>query len=217
MLNFLPTQTEPHDPTHGCSTHPSTHSCETNEIMPHTCYTSSEDRHTKCKYNTDQKKQLPVLPCPNKQTLTFFPVYRSTRRIRAPVQLSETQLLPIITACTDSITHILLRFNGPHISKVKHNDNKRREFTCSMLYLMRSGVDARGECILPHLPIMHDILPLEAFLPEHFNIRSKSITEGENLLKIEIQHTTAAFRDPTTAALPPTSANTSTQKKRKHK
>eukprot|EP00961_Rhodomonas_salina_P194515 2625998-Rhodomonas_salina.1 len=74
------------------------------------------------------------------------------------------------------------------MTKLKHNDTKKREFACSMLYLMRNGVDARGECILPKLEIMSSILPLETFLPEHFKIRSKSITEGENLLKIELQH-----------------------------
>lgn len=73
------------------------------------------------------------------------------------------------------------------MQKVFNNETKKREFACSMLYLMRNGVDCRGECILPRISLMKYILPLEAYLQENFSIRSKSITEGENILKLEIK------------------------------
>ena len=110
--------------------------------------------------------------------------------MRQPAFLPPEHIASVLAACTDAITQILLAYDGVHISKIKKNDTRRKEFVCSMLYLMRTGVDSRGRAVLPCMHIMHDILPLEIFLPEHFGIRAKSITEGENVLKIEMQHTT---------------------------
>ena len=86
-----------------------------------------------------------------------------------------------------AIANVVIRYNNQHTCKILNSDVRRREFACSMLYLMRNGVDCNGECILPKVEIMNYILPLESFLPEFFGIRSKSITEGENLLKIELR------------------------------
>lgn len=112
----------------------------------------------------------------------------NSRKIRRPVKLEEKQLDQIVDMSTDAITKVLLKYNNVHITKVLNNDVRKREFICSMLYLMRTGVDCRGECILPKIHIMSLILPLETFLPDNFKVRAKSITEGENLLKIELRH-----------------------------
>lgn len=110
-----------------------------------------------------------------------------TRKLRRPTALPKSQLKQLITLCTDSVCKVVLKYNTQHTSKILNSESRKREFACSMLYLMRNGVSCRGECILPKIPIMENLLPLESFLPEEFKIRSKSITEGENLLKIEIR------------------------------
>ncbi len=110
-----------------------------------------------------------------------------TRKLRRPLTLQPEQLAKLIDVCTDSITHLMLKYSNAHTMKLLNSETRRREFACSMLYLMRNGVDCRGECILPRIDMMAAILPLESQLQESFKIRSKSITEGENLLKIEVR------------------------------
>eukprot|EP00961_Rhodomonas_salina_P277330 3747689-Rhodomonas_salina.1 len=115
----------------------------------------------------------------------------SVRKMRHPVSLPRDEMCTLITLCTDAITFVMLKYNSNNTVKLINNDIRRKEFACSMLYLMRSGVVCRGQPILPRLPIIAALLPLEIFLPEHFGIRSKSITEGENLLKMEIRRINA--------------------------
>jgi hypothetical protein len=81
----------------------------------------------------------------------------------------------------------MLKYSNSHTAKLLNSETRRSEFACSMLYLMRNGVDCRGECVLPKIDIITNLLPLESQLQESFRIRSKSITEGENLLKIEVR------------------------------
>ncbi len=65
--------------------------------------------------------------------------------------------------------------------------SRGKEFVCSMLYLMRMGITFRNQTILQKVEILNELLPMQVFLPSFFNIRAKSITEGENLIKLDIQ------------------------------
>jgi hypothetical protein len=130
-------------------------------------------------------------------------VAHNTRKIRRPVKLSEDELEHILQFCTEAISKILLIHNQVNLCKTLNNETRKREFICSMLYLTRMGVEYHGtallylplliffvhhsvtpstqftgETILPKIPVMKFILPLESCLPEMFSIRSKSITEG---------------------------------------
>lgn len=60
-----------------------------------------------------------------------------------------------------------------------------REFICSMLYLMRTGVTYQHKCILPKIDLLNAILPQQVFLHKIFGIRPKCITEGENIIKLD--------------------------------
>ena len=111
-----------------------------------------------------------------------------TRKLRRPIVLPKEQMECIVEICTNAIAKVLLTYNKVYVSKIFNSETRKREFTSSMLYLIRSGVECRGECILPKIPIISLLVPLETYLPEFFKIRSKSVTEGENLLKIEIRH-----------------------------
>lgn len=110
-----------------------------------------------------------------------------TRKLRRPAVLPAAKLEELITTCTNTVCRVMLLYHNQHTSKLLNSEVRRREFVCSMLYLMRTGVSCSGQCILPQISIISLILPLETFLPEQFNIRAKSITEGENMLKIEIR------------------------------
>jgi hypothetical protein len=56
-----------------------------------------------------------------------------------------------------------------------------------LLYLMRSGLVLHGVTVLPSHPELTWLLPLESYLFPCFQIRCKTITEVENLVKINVR------------------------------
>jgi hypothetical protein len=93
----------------------------------------------------------------------------------------------IIEACTDAITGLLLVHGGPRVARQLQNATRNREFIASMLFLMRVGISFQGRRVLPRMDLLHDVLPLQVLLPSIFRIRAKSITEGENLIKLDLK------------------------------
>jgi hypothetical protein len=49
------------------------------------------------------------------------------------------------------------------------------------------GITYQNRQLLPRVDILHELLPLQVLLPPIFNIRAKSITEGENIIKLDIR------------------------------
>jgi hypothetical protein len=49
------------------------------------------------------------------------------------------------------------------------------------------GITFQTRQILPKLDILNHLLPMQALLPAVFKIRAKSITEGENIIKLDIR------------------------------
>jgi hypothetical protein len=84
-----------------------------------------------------------------------------------------------IQCCTESISNLLHRHGGERVTKLMQNPGRQREFICSMLYIMRVGITYQNRQILPRIEALHQLLPMQALLPTVFNIRAKSITEGE--------------------------------------
>lgn len=93
----------------------------------------------------------------------------------------------VIRICVENITR-LIRTHGWHrVHRQLQHATRGKEFVCSMLYLMRMGITFRNQNILQKVEVLNDLLPMQVFLPSVFNIRAKSITEGENLIKMDIQ------------------------------
>lgn len=93
-----------------------------------------------------------------------------------------------IAQCTESITSLLLVYGGPRVVRQMNSASRYREFVCSMLYLMRVGITFQNRQILPKMEVLHQLLPLQVLLPSVFKIRAKSITEGENMVKMDIKN-----------------------------
>ena len=93
----------------------------------------------------------------------------------------------IIDKCTESITSLLLQYGGQRVLRQTQSSSRCREFICSMLYLMRMGITYQNRRLLPKMEILNQILPLQVLLPFVFKIRAKSITEGENIIKLDIR------------------------------
>jgi len=93
-----------------------------------------------------------------------------------------------IEECTESITNLLIMYGGPRVVRQMNSASRYREFICSMLYLMRVGITFQNRQILPRMGKLHRLLPLQVLLPSVFKIRAKSITEGENMVKMDIKN-----------------------------
>jgi hypothetical protein len=52
---------------------------------------------------------------------------------------------------------------------------------------MRMGITYQNRQLLPKMEILNQLLPLQVLLPVVFKIRAKSITEGENIIKLDIR------------------------------
>jgi hypothetical protein len=64
---------------------------------------------------------------------------------------------------------------------------KQGGIVVGMLYMMRSGVTIDNITVLPRIPRLKHILPLEQHLPTFFNIRAKVVTEAENVIKYNMR------------------------------
>ena len=112
---------------------------------------------------------------------------RKNRRAMALRSLGPDRTARVIRECTDAITGLLLVHGGPRVARQLQNSTRNREFIASMLFLMRVGIRFQGRRVLPRMELLHEVLPLQVLLPSIFRIRAKSITEGENLIKLDLK------------------------------
>ena len=59
-----------------------------------------------------------------------------------------------------------------------------RNTVFGLMYLMREGIAFGNTCIVPKIPLLAEILPVESCLMRFFNFKSKYITETENKCKL---------------------------------
>jgi len=64
---------------------------------------------------------------------------------------------------------------------------KQGGIVVGMLYMMRTGVTIDNITVLPRIPQLKRLLPLEQHLPTFFNIRAKVVTEAENVIKYNMR------------------------------
>ena len=93
----------------------------------------------------------------------------------------------VISVCADGICSLLRVHGWQRVARQLQHATRGREFVCSMLYLMRVGITYHDRCLLQRVDALHALLPLQVFLPTVFGIRAKSITEGENIIKLDIR------------------------------
>lgn len=108
----------------------------------------------------------------------------STQQFRQPAILSEDQLSGICQQCSTGITRlfVLMKF-------LKSNTTETRIFTLTigLLYMMREGITCNDSVLLPQMYILSRVLPLENAMPKLFNMRTKIVTETENITKMAIR------------------------------
>jgi hypothetical protein len=110
------------------------------------------------------------------------------RKNRMPMALCECDdPNGVLMHCVEAITRLLLVHGGPRVARQMQHSGRYRDFVASLLYLCRVGVSFQGRQVLPRIEALHRLLPLQVLLPSVFSIRSKAITEGENLIKLDLK------------------------------
>jgi hypothetical protein len=111
----------------------------------------------------------------------------SRAETRAPQERRARILARVTRLCVDNICSLIQNHGWQRVHRQMQHSTRGREFICSMLYLMRMGITFRNQTILQRVEVLNQLLPLQVFLPSVFKIRAKSITEGENIIKLDIQ------------------------------
>lgn len=102
-------------------------------------------------------------------------------KLRCGLRIPEASRRKLATWCTETILrHILLL---QHLQPKLITEIKIRGIVVGLLYQMRNGVVVHGVVVLPRCSMLSNVLPMEIFLGPVFDIRSKCITETENIVK----------------------------------
>ena len=147
-----------------------------------------KEQSTFCRIVRDmaQNRQLNCMR-PNMLTIVAMVSY-GCRKHRQTMVLGDDQTLKQVQEkCTESITCLIMQHGWTRVWRLLQNQTRGREFICSMLYLMRMGITFQKRQVLPKMEILNSLLPMQALLPTVFKIRAKSITEGENIIKLDIR------------------------------
>jgi hypothetical protein len=95
--------------------------------------------------------------------------------------------MQVVNRCTVAVSrilHILLNVAKDVVVSVKEEI-----LIVGLLYLMRSGLVIGNMSILPKVQLLETLLPTENNLFAFFGIKCKTITETENLVKLQLRGT----------------------------
>ena len=90
--------------------------------------------------------------------------------------------------CAGAIHKHICLING--ICRGVITDAKLRSTVIGLLYMIRQGIIVHELVVLPRLPGLSALLPLESHLDTTFNVKAKCITETENVVKIILRNVT---------------------------
>jgi hypothetical protein len=100
------------------------------------------------------------------------------------ISLPESRQL-VVTLCTRFITRFV-NTAQQFVRDFMYNMHPRT-FVVGILYLMRVGLVAHNIIVLPCVKVLIYLLPCENLLHQYFNIKCKSITEVENIVKLHVR------------------------------
>ncbi|EKX31747.1 hypothetical protein GUITHDRAFT_122062 [Guillardia theta CCMP2712] len=107
----------------------------------------------------------------------------ATNKIRVCSNTFQEDLRSLISErCTHSITRFL-NMMGQRFKSVL-SSLKSTVLIIGTLYLMRMGISMNNIILLPRIPQLQLLLPIETHLKSYFHVKCKSITEVENMIKM---------------------------------
>lgn len=101
--------------------------------------------------------------------------------MRSGPDTPESSRRQLAAWCCETILRHIQLLN--HLQPNLVTDVKLRNIVIGLLYQMRNGVVVHGIVVLPRCALLSRVLPMEIFLGSVFGIRSKCITETENIIK----------------------------------
>lgn len=144
--------------------------------LQYTCYRMLKEM----KLQSQRTGVLPTL-CAIEQKLAVL-----TRNIRiCPLFFDEEERKALAMSACKAITRLICSLHKvcPGMFRLLRTDM----LTVGLLYLMRSGLILHNTTVLPCIPALGRLLPLESYLYPCFQIKCKTITEVENLVKINLR------------------------------
>jgi hypothetical protein len=107
-----------------------------------------------------------------------------TRHVREPLILTEKNILKIAERCSSAI---ILLVNALELFPKNAKDTKLFPNIVGLLYVMRQGITSNNTALLSRVQILNHILPQENYIKHIFNVRSRVITETENMVKMAMR------------------------------
>jgi hypothetical protein len=107
--------------------------------------------------------------------------------LRIPCKVSTQQMFDdLARECVEAILRFTSCFRKvlmPHVPSAKLD-----HFVIGLIYLLRSGIVMFDTVqVVPRIPVLRRLLPMETSLKMHFKIPCKIITEVENITKITLK------------------------------
>jgi hypothetical protein len=148
------------------------------------------------KWNKSMRIEADKLACKKRSfasrgvdTCTSTVARKSHSNARIPrVDASDEERKLVSSWCAGAIHKHICLING--ICRGVITDAKLRSTVIGLLYMIRQGIIVHELVVLPRLPGLSALLPLESHLDTTFNVKAKCITETENVVKIILRNVT---------------------------
>ena len=111
-------------------------------------------------------------------------------RFDLPLIIPPAQTTLVVDTCTQEISTLMSICYYKLRLHIRPSDI--RDIVVGLLFLMRTGINVHGVCVLPHIPQLVNLLPIENMLPKIFHLESKIITDVENRFKMHIRQLSRA-------------------------
>jgi hypothetical protein len=138
----------------------------------------------------DHKSAHPEV-APNMCTIATELAHRISNIRMCPLVFEQGLRDQVARFCANAITRLMVILNRlcPNLLSVHTNTvhTKNDYVVTGLLYLMRAGLNVHSVTLLPSCPALHYLLPLESCLLHFFGIKSKCVTEIENMVKVNIR------------------------------
>jgi hypothetical protein len=102
------------------------------------------------------------------------------------VNASDEERKAVSRWCADAIHKHICLINS--ICKGVITEAKLRSTAIGLLYMIRQGIVVHELVVLPRVPLLATLLPLESHLDATFQVKAKCITETENVVKIILRN-----------------------------
>lgn len=107
------------------------------------------------------------------------------QRVDIPCALPAADMARVVEACAREIC--MLMSIAYYKLRMPTRPSDMRDNVVGLLFLMRTGITVHDVCVLPRLPLLRFVLPIENMLPKVFGIQSKTVTDVENRYKMNIR------------------------------